>query len=135
MYPKICQHNTRAVFTFYYTKVVEDPTNLLAWKKLILLPVVLFVDTESSRSVSLQHRLQDLLADRWDSFTVQNCQGRQLRTPTWNPNAQKTAKHSPTYDLISKGELSRAYQNLQSSATVAALTGDTLEKLVKGRRV
>ena len=46
-------------------------------------------------------------------------------------NAQKTAKHSPTYDLISKGELSRAYQNLQSSATVAALTADTLEKLVK----
>ena len=131
VHPKICHHNTRAVFTFYYTKVVEDPTNLLAWKKLILLPVVLFVDTENSRSVSLQHRLQDLLADKWDSFTIQNCRGRNLRTPISNSNAQNNPKHSRTYALIAKGELSRAYQNLQSSATVASLTAETLDKLIE----
>jgi hypothetical protein len=63
---------TRAVFIKYLRELIKNITVLVSWKKVLLLSIVLFGGYcgESTMKSQYEVRLEQLLSDNWDSFSL-----------------------------------------------------------------
>eukprot|EP01031_Cornospumella_fuschlensis_P033108 gene33108-40050_t len=63
--------NIRNIFCMYYDKVVQSPDDSSLWRKVFLLPLVLFtVPPRQSFTLTLKQRLKLLQRDDWSTFTL-----------------------------------------------------------------
>ena len=63
--------NIRNIFCMYYDKVVQSPDDSSLWRKVFLLPLVLFtVPPRQSFTSTLKQRLKLLQRDDWSTFTL-----------------------------------------------------------------
>ena len=120
------------LFSKYIAHLLEDKSDPLRWKKLLLLPAVLFVDTFEKRLATLYDRIQKLRVDNWNTFTV----GMFMTRKTGNP---KRTTITTAWDLtvlralkyIKLGEISRAMNTLTSTSCLSKATKSTLSTLAR----
>ena len=61
----------RNIFCLYYDKVVQSPNDSSLWRKVFLLPLVLFtVPPRQSFTLTLKQRIKLLQRDDWSTFTL-----------------------------------------------------------------
>ncbi len=124
----------RTVFTKYLRAWSLDKTNELLWKKVLLLPIILFSSTERKE---LGLRIELLLQDHWSSFTLGSLQKKNVihhsHTAVFPTAAQQAVQDgydpwTPTNlrvkKLIECAELSKAMECLCSVKVPSTLTHD-----------
>ena len=115
----------RKIFVKYYGGLSRDKANLLLWKKVLLLPAILF---SSSDRKDLASRIDLLLQDQWDTFTLSLLRGKNLPiTPRDKvfeasshgelPAAEWTKEHLRARACIEARELGKAMSIINARPT------------------
>jgi hypothetical protein len=120
----------------YVTRLLEDPHNLLLWKKCLWVYPLLLVDTFENRTATLAKRLVLLDKDDWTTFDLSIFNSRKIEVSS---KKKKTAAPSTETLLAQKlarvirlgsvGEYRRSYMALTSSDTIAEIDPDSIEIL------
>ena len=131
----------------------SDPNSQLHWKRICLLPTILFIDVSSNRRADLNAKLELIMADQWP-FRVGDFPGRMEKPAPILPNRGRgttfggtTATVSPASIVIGsdkdpakrrldyfkklmvQGEASKAYRAIVSDAKVLQYSPDNLDFL------
>ena len=104
---------TRAIWNKFMQKVLDDGSDI-NWKKLILLPLILF-DYDNNEILNERKRkygakLDKLLIDDWSTFNLGSLSKRTIKT---NPISQKGI-HAAATRLAEVGEIGKAFKKLKS---------------------
>jgi hypothetical protein len=137
-------HQIRNLFIQYGEAVISDPTNLLAMKKYILLPLILTLLGRNNKLSTLSNRILFLVADDWSYFTIGMLQDHRIRrnndpNPIFNRRANTPAiskTHKRVYYYSGFGEYSKAMQQLVNTLAPQDIDNDTyliLKELHPGR--
>lgn len=136
----------RTVFTHCLQVIFADSTNELHWKRFLLLPTVLFINTSKNRRAALTDKCALILNDTWP-FRVGDYAGRMKkrsapakRGGVKGPEAVQVLEASGLVDpkkkrmqyvwkLIERGEVSRAWRAVISDSTVKGYSPGALEFL------
>lgn len=102
----------RQTFSIVYQTVLANPTET-NWKKVIILPVVLFTDFHCDRRSTLRHTCQLIAEDTWP-FAVRDFPGKQPSQHRHKKKSPEDARMRLVKHLIGKGEGSRAFKVLMS---------------------
>ena len=132
----------RAAFIRQMRLVVKDRTNVVEWKKFLLLPIVLFTTTDRAE---LNARLQVLEQEKchWFKFPLSRFKHRSIRMPeversTPFPRSQVdleiqspdwSVQHQKVKRYLEHGNLSSAMSCLCSDSNFVVPTERTIEKL------
>ena len=129
----------RQVFIKYMEMVIADPKDELKWKKLLLLPTVLFVPKiDKGTKGGLSHVIQLLLNDKWNEIRIghfrMKIQRVQSEHPTDTELAEKEEKNEANtlkrvMECAHVGEIGKSLQNLLRSTTSVPANEETVEKL------
>jgi len=111
-------------------EVLASPNDLIKWKKLIFLPLIMNTDCPGARMATIKERLLLLDADDWSKFTVGSFVGRLKPIPIHaKPMGEDERRHLRTDKLLKAGEFKRAYMCLMSTAKHAVVDARILETL------
>jgi hypothetical protein len=132
----------RRAFIYQMRQIVDDKTNLVAWKKFSLLPVVLFTTTDRAE---LRDRLDTLQADgcKWCNFRLGRFKHKQPPQPRDQvehpfPRSQLdneildkewTSQQLRAKRYLEHQNLSSAMRALMSDSAFVVPTKETLQKL------
>jgi hypothetical protein len=108
----------RSVFVKIMTEVIEDPNNEVTWKKFFMLPIVLFSDIAGRRRASLDERLNKIVQNNWDTFTLAMFQKRRSfqgadNLVADNQNVTSNNKSRKIRKLAEAGEIGSVMQFIQ----------------------
>jgi hypothetical protein len=143
----------RRAFIHCLQAVVASPLDELLWKRVCLLPTVLFIDIGKHRRADLDSKINLILADTWP-FQVGDFPGRmtkpELAKTTSGKNQKPLSVVNPVpahiigsdrdpdkrrmdyfKKLMSKGEVSKAYRAIVSDAKVLPYSPEGLNFLQK----
>ena len=119
---------TRAIWNKFMQKVLDNGSDI-NWKKLILLPLILF-DNDNNEILNERKRkygakLDKLQIDDWSTFKLGSLSKRTIKT---NPISQKGI-HAAATRLAEVGEIGKAFKKLKSDRNRVIPSHDVLSKL------
>ena len=118
----------RKIYSKHIQACIDDVSEIY-WKKLMLLPLVLFDNSYHSslieRKKNLLKRLTMLEADDWSTFTWGSLSKKKSND---NPLTQEEI-HKAVMRLAQQGEISKALRKLKADPRKVPTTFETLEKL------
>ena len=101
----------------YLQLLLDDLTNLTAWKQFLLLPVLMSVfKHKDSKKVVLAKRIQLLMDKDWTQFSFHD-----LASPTSSTLSTTSNTHKRVTQLVKEGEYSRAMQTILFTATLTII--------------
>ena len=106
----------RCLFATYMKQIyipgLSEARKVMAWKKLFLLPVILFSNCKSTRlmKVTMRERINNLHNNKWD-FTIDSLS---LRNPVTSEVKTEDQIYARSTRLAAVGEIGRAYKNFLS---------------------
>lgn len=119
---------TRAIWSKFMQKVLDDGSDI-NWKKLILLPLILFDNNNNEilneRKRKYGAKLDKLQIDDWSTFKLGSLSKRTIKT---NPISQKGI-HAAATRLAEVGEIGKAFKKLKSDRNRVIPSHDVLSKL------
>ena len=119
---------TRAIWSKYMQKVIDDGSDK-NWKKLILLPLIIFDydnhETLLVRKRNYKTKLDKLLNDDWSTFTLGSLSKKTIKSSPISLNEI----HASATRLAEVGEIGKAYKKLLSDRNRVIPTQDVLQKL------
>jgi hypothetical protein len=119
---------TRAIWSKFIQKVLDDGSDI-NWKKLILLPLILFDNNNNEilneRKRKYGAKLDKLQIDDWSTFKLGSLSKRTIKT---NPISQKGI-HAAATRLAEVGEIGKAFKKLKSDRNRVIPSHDVLSKL------
>ena len=104
----------RGIFNMVLDNLLKNADNTLWWKKWLLLARVLLTPLASNVHYSFQEQCQWVLSDNWENFRLSTFRCRGVYKGGNNIKKHTRNKIKRSKDLIRDGEISRAYQALQS---------------------
>ena len=138
----------RKVFNKYAELIIEDPTNIMNWKKYLSLNIILFTDIEGSRRETLKERIDDALRDDWSKITLNKLKARRvvsgsslvfrdmtIETDTHNKKkaaankVEVSAWDKRIEQLACNGEIGKIMRMIDREGTTKAVDEDTVERL------
>ena len=119
---------TRAIWNKFMQKVVDDGSDI-NWKKLILLPLIIF-DYDNNeilydRKRKYRVKLDKLHNDDWSTFTLGSLSKKTIKS---NPITQNEI-HAAATRLAEVGEIGKAFKKIKSDRNRVIPSQDVLHKL------
>jgi hypothetical protein len=137
--PEANLNKVRNCYIFIMKKIVCNPQDIQAWKKLFLLPTVLLAlsnSTKDKQNLRSRHRkewinsrAQKILADDWNSFSFGSLPLKKPPAPL-SEAQQETNKQKRVEKLAEAGEIGRAMKTCSSATNNSCPSSlETVEKL------
>jgi len=115
---------TRLIFNKYFERLFANTQDLIAWKKVLLIPIILFT----------KHKLEDfhiamtqLQEDSWEAFSLDSLESKV--TANHRSSIGVSTIHRKAHALVREGELSKAMKVLINPAVPADPSLHTLQML------
>ena len=123
----------RSAELVYMNKIIQQPQELLHWKKLFLVPIIMFSDM-IDRTFSFSHKSQLLMQDEWSSFKLSAFKGKTLTVQKLNDLQKLERKEKALQLYMDHGMLSRATKAFTSQAERKS-SGDDLFNFIVNKHV
>jgi hypothetical protein len=119
----------RKVYNKYMLKIVSEPAEE-NWKKFLLLSAIIY-DTDFSQQLrirkdNLVERLDKLLDDNWENFTIGSLSKKNRREK--NDFTEKEI-HNTALRMLKAGEIGKAFNKIKQDKRIIMPTREILEKI------
>ena len=137
--PEACVKKVRDCYILVLKKLKEQPENIVNWKKLFLLPLILltfnFVKKEEKSGMSklrknlINKRAELILKDEWESFTFGSLPLKRISSEPPSQRKQEESRNARGEKLAKNQEFSRAMSTITSKAGLCPASIETVNGL------
>jgi hypothetical protein len=123
----------RSAELVYMNKIILQPQELMNWKKLFLVPIIMFSDM-TDKIFTFSHKAQLLVQDDWTFFNLSTFKGRKFNIDKLSDTEKLEKKERAFQTYMDHGMLSRAKQAFTSQAERKS-SGDDLFDFIVNKHV
>ena len=126
--PSNLKQRVTAIFVKYMLKIVDDSTDVISWKKWLLLPVALFSHSNDKFKADMRKRSDALMNDQWDNITLGMLRRREILGGGHRTDGASKL-HKRVLRQVKAGNLSKAMGVLKNGDNYVRPSNNIVNKL------